>query len=154
MDNINAKSSGAATTSTAVNENEDKDALFKAEQKVFDDATPVEYAAVLKELEEAAARFKETIPDFVCHLNRENDQTAVFAYKETSTTLRLIKDHLDERGRDNALRVTLPNGQEHNYRPYKHEEGLVWICDDQKGEVLVGTSKDFAAKLIEVCSRG
>jgi hypothetical protein len=133
---------------------QDTDQKFKNEQKAIDDRTPAEYQEVLKNLDEAAAHFKELIPDFVCHLTRSSEEASTFVYKNTSTTLSLVKEHLAERGRDYALKLTMPNGKENNYRPYTHEEGLVWICDHKSGEDLVGTSKDFAAKIVEKCSRG
>ncbi len=132
----------------------DIDQRFKNEQKAIDDLTPAEYQEVLRKLDEASANFKELIPDFVCHLTRLSEESSTFVYKNTNTTLSLVKEHLAERGRDYALQLTMPGGKKNNYRPYTHEEGLVWICDDKSGEDLVGTSKDFAAKIVEKCSRG
>lgn len=146
-------SSGRPDEANAFELDKDVDAKFKAEQKALDERTPAEYEAVLKHLEETAKHFKETIPDFVCHLTRDSQDSSTFVYKETTSILKLVKAHLAERGRDWALHLTMANGKENNYRPYPHEEGLVWICDHQSGEDLVGTSKDFAAKIVEKCSR-
>jgi len=132
----------------------DIDAQFRNAQKAIDEKTPAEYQEVLKYLDESAAHLKDLIPDFVCHLARNSENSSTFTYKETTTQLDLVKEHLPERGRDYALRITTSNGKSNNYRPYQHEEGLVWICDHRSGEDLVGISKDFVAKIVEKCSRG
>jgi hypothetical protein len=156
MTELNVKSAGSPhpEKKEPFDLDQDTDQKFKNEQKAIDERTPAEYQEVLRNLEEAAAHFKELIPDFVCHVTRSSDETSTFIYKNTSTTLELVKEHLAERGRDYALKLIMSNGKENNYRPYAHEEGLVWICDHKSGEDLVGTSKDFAAKIVEKCSRG